>query len=135
MITMRSITIQFTSEAGEDVGINIAAEPGDAAVVRISRAGPLPGDDPRLAWPEELAIRAGISAMSWGQVHPAAVHAVELGKGLYSLMAPAPAEPPAEVAEAIRQRVAASCVARTRDFDVNADTLPPGLADDLSPAA
>jgi hypothetical protein len=46
------------------------------------------------------------------------VAATELREGRHSLVAP---NPPTEVADAIRARVAASCVARPRDFDVVTD--------------
>ena len=94
------------------------AEPGNGAVVRISRAGPAPDDDPKERIAEEGGDPRRISTIGWFRSHPSQVAATELREGRRSLVAP---NPPTEVADAIRARVAASCVARPRDFDVVTD--------------
>jgi hypothetical protein len=93
MISMRAVTIEFTNAAGQHVALNATAEPDDNATVRISRAGPAPGDDPLARIVEDRAIRTAISAMSWIQVSPLDIHAEDLGDGRYRLLTPAPAQP------------------------------------------
>jgi hypothetical protein len=114
---MKAITIEYLNEPREAVALNIAAEPGHGAVVRISRAGPAPGDDPKERIAEEAAIRVGISAIGWCRSHSSQVAATELREGRYSLVAPNPPAPrsPTPYAPAWRRPAWQSARLRCRD--------------------
>jgi hypothetical protein len=93
------------------------AEPGNGAVVRISRAGPAPDDDPKERIAEDAAIRVGSARLGGSGPTPRRWPLPSSGRAATASWR----QTPHRVADAIRARVAASCVARPRDFDVVTD--------------